>query len=88
MGMFRQLTKEPGATIDDDDKILRLAGVASDAGYSSTRDPRLCSNVALVAKIAGRTAQVWIRSGVLARLLSRNAPRFRGQAKPITKHVF
>ena len=54
MGMLRQLTKEPSVTINDADKILRLAGVASDTGYSSARDPRLSTYVALVAKIAGK----------------------------------
>jgi hypothetical protein len=34
--------------------------------------------VALVAKIAGSTTQIWIRGGVPARLLSRHALRLQG----------
>ena len=65
MAIFRQLTNQPGAKIDnDDDKILRLARVASDTCCSSTCDPRFCGYVAVVAKIKGRMAQVWIRSSV------------------------
>jgi hypothetical protein len=43
-------------------------GVASNTGYSSTRDPWLCSHVALVAKIEGSTAEVRIRGSVPARV--------------------
>jgi len=37
IAILRQLAKEPGDTIDDDDKILRLAGVASGAGSCAAR---------------------------------------------------
>ena len=40
MAIFRQLTKEPGATIDDDDEIRRLAAVDPVVGGCTTRAPR------------------------------------------------